>query len=114
MVLGRREEMQGCSNMLNFGEYCKSAFAELGVTLGVTTPTTGVFDDLGLDSLQAFELILVTEELALGDRGATFYPQEVPAIFTMGDAYDYYCSVASGRMLRRLAIESQNDEQSSV
>lgn len=49
----------------------------------------GLFDDWGLDSLQAFQMIIVTEAMA----GAVVPPPEIPEIFTVGDAYAYYRSL---------------------
>jgi acyl carrier protein len=55
----------------------------------VVTPNMGLFDDLGLDSLQAFQLLVVIESLA----GVDVPPPELPAMYTMQDAYDYYRSL---------------------
>jgi acyl carrier protein len=46
----------------------------------------GLYDDVGLDSLQAFELLIIIESLA----GLDTPPAEIPAIFTMDDAFRYY------------------------
>jgi acyl carrier protein len=51
-------------------------------------PWTGLYDDLGVDSFQAFQLILVLEAAAGLDLG----PDELPPIYTLGDAYEYYRS----------------------
>jgi acyl carrier protein len=45
-----------------------------------------IFDDWGLDSLQAFELIILTEDLA----GLVVPPAQIPPIYTVGDAFIYY------------------------
>lgn len=49
-----------------------------------------VYDDWGIDSLQAFQMIIIIESLA----GADVPPPEVPEIFTVQDAYDYYRALA--------------------
>jgi acyl carrier protein len=46
----------------------------------------GLFDDWGLDSLQAFEMIVVIESMA----GCVVPPAELPELLTVGDAYTYY------------------------
>lgn len=50
---------------------------------------SGLFDDLGLDSFAAFRMILFIEELA----DVPFPPDDIPPMFTVGDAYDYYRSL---------------------
>ena len=54
------------------------------------TPYDGLFDDWGLDSLQAFQMLVAVESMA----GATVPPAGLPTIFTVGDAYDYYRTLA--------------------
>ncbi len=58
-----------------------------------------IFEDMGLDSLETFELLVVIESLA-----ELFVPlPEVPLIFTLGDAFDYYevaCTAAESDELR--------------
>jgi acyl carrier protein len=44
---------------------------------------------VGLDSLQAFHLLIIVESLA----GADVPPEEIPEIYTMQDAYAYYESL---------------------
>ena len=51
-------------------------------------PWTGIFDDLGLDSLQGFELLIYVEALA----GVDVPPPALPDVLTLGEAYDYYVS----------------------
>ena len=73
--------------MLEFEEYV----ARVTKLLDVPAPTTldrdyGLYENLGIDSLQAFELLIITEQLA----GLSVPPPSIPAIFTLGDAYDYY------------------------
>lgn len=52
-------------------------------------PTVSLFDDWALDSLQAFEMIVVIEAMA----GATVPPPTLPDIFTLADAFHYYLSM---------------------
>jgi acyl carrier protein len=49
-------------------------------------PEVDLFDDWGIDSLQAFEMLIVIEAMS----GALFPPAEIPAVFTIGDAFGYY------------------------
>jgi acyl carrier protein len=50
------------------------------------TPTTGLYDDLGLDSFQAFQVIVLVEQLA----GLVVAPVELPELYTVGDSHRYY------------------------
>lgn len=49
-------------------------------------PWTGLFDDVGIDSFQAFEMLIIIETAA----GLDVPPPELPHILTLGDAFDYY------------------------
>lgn len=49
-------------------------------------PATGLFDELGLDSFDAFRMILFLETLSDID----FPPDDIPPMFTADDAYGYY------------------------
>lgn len=55
------------------------------------SPYDGLFDDWGLDSLQAFQLIIIIEGIA----EVAVPPPSIPEIFTVGDAYEYYRSLAT-------------------
>lgn len=55
------------------------------------SPYDGLFDDWGLDSLQAFQLIIIIEGIA----EVAVPPPSIPEIFTVGDAYDYYRSLVN-------------------
>lgn len=48
--------------------------------------TDDLFGDCGLDSLQAFQLLVLLEDMADIARP----PLEIPEIYTLGDAYAYY------------------------
>lgn len=43
-------------------------------------------NDLGVESIDVFELILITESMAL----CSVPPAEVPLILTLADAFEYY------------------------
>jgi acyl carrier protein len=78
--------------MLSFREYCERIFRLLDLaTPDRIDPETRLFEELALDSLQAFELVVATEQLA----GRDVPPPELPAIWTIGDAYRYYCDSAA-------------------
>lgn len=81
--------------MLSLDEYCRRIFGLLDVPAPEPVDAAaGLFEELALDSLQAFELVVATEQLA----GREVPPPELPAIWTVGDAYRYYCeSVAAAR-----------------
>lgn len=52
-------------------------------------PSTSLFDDWALDSLQAFAMIVIIESMA----GVDVPPPEIPELFTVADAYGYFCSL---------------------
>ena len=58
---------------------------------GPINPFDGLYDDLGLDSIRAFELIIVVESLAAVDLPSL----KLPEMYTMQDAYDYYRALVS-------------------
>jgi acyl carrier protein len=60
-------------------------------------PQSSLYEDWGIDSLQAFELIILTEQLA----GLHIPPAEIPLMFTVQDAYEYY------QLCRTLRSQSQ-------
>lgn len=69
-----------------FLEILSREFSLAGITL---TPTTGLYDELGLDSFDAFRLLLLIEELA----DSLIPPAVVPELYSVGDAYGYYCAL---------------------
>jgi acyl carrier protein len=73
---------------MDFDTFARMLLARLDVDDPRTsiTPTTGLYDDVGLDSFQAFELLIVIETAA----GLDVPPADLPVILTMGDAYSYY------------------------
>lgn len=58
-------------------------------------PYDSLYDDWGLDSIKAFELIIVVESLA----GCLVPPERVPELYTIADAYEYF------EMCRQLGAE---------
>lgn len=52
-------------------------------------PYDGLYTDLGLDSLQAFELIIIIETLA-----DAVPLDDVPELYTMQDAFEYYAHLS--------------------
>lgn len=82
--------------MLTFQEFVAELARQLDLSaIAAATPTTDLYEELGLDSLQAYELVYVAEELAgavspdplLGGSGED--PPFEP-IATLGDVHDYY------------------------
>ena len=73
---------------MDFESFARMLLEQLEVGEGrmSITPRTGLFDDLELDSFQAFELVILIETAAGLDRAST----DLPIILTMGDAYNYY------------------------
>lgn len=49
-------------------------------------PYDSLYDDLGLDSFQAFELMIVIEGLA----ECMVPPMDLPELYTLADAFAYY------------------------
>jgi acyl carrier protein len=54
-------------------------------------PYDGLYDVIGIDSVQAFELLVIVESLANVDVP----PAEIPGLFTMADVYEYYTGLAN-------------------
>jgi acyl carrier protein len=75
---------------LDFATFATRVASLLGL---VAVPTPGepvdLCDDLGLDSFQAYELLVIIEDLADADLP----PVELPNLRTMRDAYSYYLSL---------------------
>jgi len=83
------------SEPLSFSRFCQDLLSAIDVSHREVREDTKIFDDLELDSLEAFELIHVAEEMA-GYRasGADLLVDEAgPVLFTLGDLYAYYCDV---------------------
>lgn len=48
--------------------------------------SASLYDDLLLDSLETFHLVVLTESLS----GIAIPPESIPPLFTIGDVYAYY------------------------
>jgi acyl carrier protein len=53
-------------------------------------PYDSLYEEVGLDSLQAFQLVVIIESLA----DATPV-DDIPELYTMQDAFEYYASLCS-------------------
>ncbi|MGH9212991.1 MAG: acyl carrier protein [Acidimicrobiales bacterium] len=72
---------------MNFEEFV----TRVGVLLRIeipqpVNPYDSLYDDLGLDSFQAFELMIIVEALA----ESMVPPFDMPELYTLADAFDYY------------------------
>ncbi len=76
-----------------FDDFARAVLKAIGVDwTGDVAPSLSLYEELALDSLQAFHLLVVVEELA-----EVLYPPEViPELFTLGQAYNYYRDLSSG------------------
>ena len=71
-----------------FARFCRHVLGLLNKELpgGPINPYWGLYDDLGLDSVQAFEVIVIVETMA----ECIVPPVEVPSLYTLSDAFAYY------------------------
>ncbi len=75
---------------LGFVAFAAAMAADLELGDIPVTASSGLFDELGLDSFDAFRLLLLIEDLA-----GVGFPEEVPPeLWTAGDAYDWYLKLA--------------------
>jgi acyl carrier protein len=65
----------------------------LEVDVDGVSPYDDLFADWGLDSLQAFQMVVTIEGMA----EVAVPPPEIPEMFTVGDAYAYYRSLRASR-----------------
>lgn len=79
----------GKPKLLGYETFARRIASLLGVDIPDDSSRYLGLYDLGLDSLQAFELLVITEALA----GPTVVLEEVPELCTMDDAYQYYASL---------------------
>ena len=85
--------------VLGFERFAAAVLDELDIEVGFpVAATTDLYDEIGLDSLQAMELLLVVE----GWSGRTDHLDDLPVVFTMGDAYAHYLAVAVGSQAARV------------
>lgn len=54
----------------------------------------GLYDELGFDSFQAFELLIIVESMS----GNLVPPEQVPELYTLGDAHAYYEQLRSASL----------------
>lgn len=79
--------------MLDYDGFSNRVATLVEIDLDVpVNPYDGLYTDLGFDSLQAFQLIIIIETLA-----DAMPIDEVPELYTMQDAYDYYAQLCAGR-----------------
>lgn len=73
--------------MLDFDAFAARVlkFLSLAVTKP-PAPDDDLYNYLGIDSLQAFQLIVAVEAMA----GTDVPPADFPELYTLGDAFDYF------------------------
>lgn len=75
--------------MLDYGAFAERLLVLLDRDPNVAVdPDAVLYDEVGLDSLQAFHMIVIIETLA-----DTTAADELPDIYTMRDAFAYYKSL---------------------
>ncbi len=84
--------------MLTIEKYTELFSAEFNPDGLPISPTTGLFDEMGLDSFDAFRMLLFLESLA----DVQYPPDEVPPIFTVGDSYGYYRALLAHAQAERV------------
>jgi len=77
--------------MHDFAAFCRLVHANLQLDGPLAdSREVGLFDDLALDSLQTFQLVILIEESA----GLMVPPEFPPEMYTIGQAFDYYLQAA--------------------
>lgn len=72
---------------MNFDQFVERVGTLLDVEIPKpVNPYDSLYDDLGFDSFQAFELMIVVEGLA----ESMVPPMELPELYTLADAFEYY------------------------
>lgn len=71
---------------MSFEMFAERIAAMLNLDEVPTGRDVGLFGDLDLDSIEALLLIIFVEELS----GVGIPPEDVPAMYTAGDAFSYY------------------------
>lgn len=73
--------------MLDQESFCARVVQLLDIDSTIpVTPYDNLYAELGVDSLQAFQLIVIIEALA----DCAVPPLDIPEIYTLSDAYAYY------------------------
>lgn len=79
--------LYGVTTLLTFGQFVDRLRVHLRLDLPDTVRRDdSLYEQLGLDSIQAFELMVVTEASA----GSVIPPATFPELYSVGDAYAYY------------------------
>lgn len=74
-------------HQLELDRFCERLLQILEIEAGSRFgPLDNLYETVGLDSFQAFQMIIVIESLA----GADVPPVELPEMYTLQDAYQYY------------------------
>jgi acyl carrier protein len=91
--------MESLSDHLPFEEFAACMKRELlGKYPGSLTRGTHLFEEVGMDSLEMFHIVVLIEDLS----GFEIELEAVPLIETVGQAYDFYdalCGVHASRTL---------------
>ena len=83
--------------LLQFDSFAAALLKLLDIDFPIAElkPTITIFNDLALDSFQAFTMLVGIEALA-----DLLVPLDaIPEIYSLGDAYDYYLSAAEAAQL---------------
>jgi acyl carrier protein len=86
------QEATNSDRVLSFGDFASHILAAMGVEEGDVTRATELHE-IGLDSLNTFEVIVLAENLAglvPEDRPTGPEPSAFRPIFSLGDVYDFY------------------------
>jgi acyl carrier protein len=75
--------------LISFARFAAAMAERFGLDAGDVVADSGLWDELGLDSFDALGLIILVEEAA----DVMYTPFDIPALFTVGDAYRYYESL---------------------
>lgn len=71
---------------MDFNEFAARVIEHFQLDATDAHVATGLYSHLGMDSLQAFELLIVLEEWA----DVLLPPEQIPPLMTLGDAYNYF------------------------
>lgn len=77
---------------MDFDEFVRALATEFQTGELRITGESGLWDDLGLDSLDAVRMIVWVEAVS----GASFPPVDLPELYTVSDVYKYYKSLRTG------------------
>jgi acyl carrier protein len=71
---------------MSFERFVAMVIGRFGLPLDPIDDSTGLWDELGLDSFDALGLVILIEEAA----DVMYTPFDLPQLFCVGDAYRYY------------------------